>query len=77
VRVNVVAPGLVRTSMWEADVARGVVDENALVARVPAGRLARPEEVANVVAFLCSDSAAYVTGACITVDGALTSTSFG
>jgi 3-oxoacyl-[acyl-carrier protein] reductase len=41
------------------------------LARVPAGRLGRPEEVAAAVAFLCSEEAAYVNGSTLGVDGAL------
>ncbi|MGH9001680.1 MAG: SDR family oxidoreductase, partial [Acidimicrobiia bacterium] len=40
-----------------------------LLESIPAGRFARPEEVARAVAYLLSDDAAYVTGACLAVDG--------
>lgn len=64
ITVNAVAPGLIRTAMTEE--AGG-----HLLERIPAARLGTPEEVAAVVAFLCSDEAAYVNGAVIQVDGGL------
>ena len=66
VRVNAVAPGYVTTEMTETleDWKRREVE-----ARIPLGRFAQPEEVADVIAFLLSDDARYVTGAVIPVDG--------
>ncbi|MDT0321540.1 3-oxoacyl-[acyl-carrier-protein] reductase [Streptomyces millisiae] len=65
---NVVSPGWVDT-----DMARAVSEERRaeVMANVPLGRYAQPEEVAGVVRFLTSDAAAYITGAVIPVDGGL------
>ena len=65
---NVVAPGPIETDMTAA-----LSDERRaqLVQQVPLGRMGTPEEVAAVVAFLCSDAAAYITGAVVPVDGGL------
>jgi NAD(P)-dependent dehydrogenase (short-subunit alcohol dehydrogenase family) len=73
VRVNAVLPGFQHTPMWDADIAAGLVDGAAFLAAVPAGRLGRPAEVGDLVAFLASDRAAYITGACIPIDGGVTS----
>jgi 3-oxoacyl-[acyl-carrier protein] reductase len=68
ITANVVAPGFVETDMT-AD----LPDERkaAILAQVPLGRMATPEEVAGTVAWLASDAGAYVTGAVIPVDGGL------
>jgi 3-oxoacyl-[acyl-carrier protein] reductase len=65
---NVVAPGPIETDMTAALSAER---RQELAAQVPAGRMGTPEEVAAVVAFLCSDAAGYVTGAVVPVDGGL------
>jgi NAD(P)-dependent dehydrogenase (short-subunit alcohol dehydrogenase family) len=73
IRVNAIAPGVLRTPMWDADVARGAIDEQVYIDAVPAGRLGMPAEVGHLAVYLASDDAAYVNGSCITIDGALTS----
>jgi 3-oxoacyl-[acyl-carrier protein] reductase len=68
ITANVVAPGFVDT-----DMTRGLGEDRRaeIVAQVPLGRYATPEEVAAVVRFLASDEAGYVTGAVVPVDGGL------
>ena len=73
IRVNAIAPGVLRTPMWDADVARGAIDEQYYIDTVPAGRLGLPTEVGKLVVFLSSDDASYITGGVHTIDGALTS----
>ncbi len=73
VRVNAIAPGVLRTPMWDADVARGAIDEEFYLDVVPMHRLGLPSEVGKLVVFLCSEDAAYITGSVHTIDGALTS----
>jgi NAD(P)-dependent dehydrogenase (short-subunit alcohol dehydrogenase family) len=72
IRVNAVAPGVQATGMWKEEVARGLYDERAYIDVIPARRIGDPREVARLCAFLASDEAAYVTGACVTIDGGLT-----
>ncbi len=68
IRVNAVAPGMVDTAMTQAlsDKAR-----EALLAQIPLGRMAQPEDIANAVAFLASDQASYITGHVLHVDGGM------
>lgn len=73
VRVNVVCPGILSTPMWDEDVARGAIDEEAYISAVPANRLGQTWEVGKLIAYVCSDDAGYLTGAVLTIDGALTS----
>jgi len=73
IRVNAIAPGVLRTPMWDADVARGALDEQMYLDLVPAKRLGTPAEVGRLAVYLASDAASYINGSCITIDGALTS----
>ena len=66
VRVNGVAPGLIGTEMSMA-IPEAVREK--MVSAIPLGRMGRPEEVAETVAFLASDDSAYITGEVITVGG--------
>ena len=68
VTVNAVAPGYIDTAMTQA-LSDKVKDE--IAATIPMKRRGKPEDVANVVKFLCSDMAAYVTGEVIRVDGGI------
>ncbi|UYV39500.1 SDR family oxidoreductase [Rhodobacteraceae bacterium D3-12] len=66
IRVNAVAPGFIETPMLAAN----MTDFGPLLEQhVPMKRLGRPEEVAKVIAFLCSDAASFVSGAIVPVDG--------
>jgi len=68
ITVNVVAPGWIDTEGWGGQL-DGRRDEFA--AKVPLGRLGQPEDVANLVAFLASEDASYITGVTIPVNGGL------
>lgn len=65
IRVNVVAPGLIETDMI-AD-----APKDHIKTLIPMARIGKPEEVAKVVAFLCSDDASYVTGQILSVNGGM------
>ncbi|VXC94759.1 3-oxoacyl-(acyl-carrier-protein) reductase FabG [Burkholderia sp. 8Y] len=69
IRVNAVAPGFVETPILST-----IPDDvlGKMRAQVPLGRLGRPEEIANVYAFLASDEASYINGAVIEVSGGMT-----
>ena len=70
ITVNLIAPGFVRKDQ-KAHVAIRPETLNKLVAEVPMGRVAEPEEIASVVAFCASSEASYITGQVIHVNGGL------
>lgn len=63
--VNAVAPGFIETDMLKS------VPKDAILSYIPLGRVGLPEEVANVVTFLASEAASYITGQVISVNGGL------
>lgn len=69
IRVNAVAPGTIATELAEKAVLTSVDAKARIMSRTPMKRLGTPAEVADVVAFLASDAASYITGEIITVDG--------
>lgn len=69
IRVNAVAPGYIRTALLDELIEDRRVDVAALKKRTPQGRLGSVEEVANLVYFLTSEEASYITGQVIGVDG--------
>ena len=68
ITVNAVAPGFIAT-----DITAGMTDVQiaAVMGQVPLGRIAKPEDVSPLVAFLAGDGASYITGQCIQVDGGM------
>lgn len=71
IRVNVVAPGAIETDMNE-ELKEDEAELRRVLMRIPIGRIGTPEEVANVVEFLASDRASYITGSTFFVDGGMT-----
>ena len=73
IRVNAIAPGYINTERMEAAAWGRTTpgQHQALLGAIPLGRLGRPDDVAGVVALLCSDAGGYVSGATIDVNGGL------
>lgn len=75
IRVNAVAPGMTSTPLYDAWLSAQpdpAQTEREVVGGIPLGRLAAPGDVAAVISFLASEQAAYITGACIPIDGGYT-----
>ena len=68
-RVNAVAPGHVATAGVLQDLKTGRLDEKAVLTRIPAGRIADGDDIADAVLFLCSDRARHILGQVLSVDG--------
>ena len=76
IRVNAVCPGPVKSAMSVGNPQFDGLDWAAYVAQLPLGRIGRPSDVGETVAWLASDSSAFVTGIDVPVDGGLTATSY-
>ena len=72
ITVNAVAPAVADTAMTRAALTDDM--RRRIVARIPLGRLAAPSDIADLVTFLASDRAAFITGAVIPVDGGILTT---
>ena len=70
IRINAVCPGVIRTPMAEELMSHNPQLEAELVRDIPAGRLGKPEEIANAVLWLCGPQASFVDGHALLVDGA-------
>ena len=68
ITINAVAPGFISTDMTENNEG---VNEDYLIKEIPLGRFGEPSEVANLVTFLCSEEASYITGQTIHINGGL------
>jgi meso-butanediol dehydrogenase/(S,S)-butanediol dehydrogenase/diacetyl reductase len=71
IRCNAIAPGTIRTPIWQERIDRDPVVFERLVKWYPLGRVGEPEDIANAAMFLASDDAAWITGTVLTVDGGL------
>ena len=70
IRINSISPGIIHTPMLDVMLAGGQTEViDAMLQGVPAGRLGRPEEIAQTVLWLCSDAASFVVGHNLVVDG--------
>jgi NAD(P)-dependent dehydrogenase (short-subunit alcohol dehydrogenase family) len=72
IRVNCVCPGFIRTAMIERALDRSLIAEDQMIAIEPLGRLGKPEEIAEGVLWLLSNSSSFVTGHTLTIDGGWT-----
>ena len=71
IRCNAIAPGTIRTPIWQKRIERDPVVFQRLVKWYPLGRVGEPDDIANAAMFLASDDAAWITGTVLRVDGGL------
>jgi meso-butanediol dehydrogenase/(S,S)-butanediol dehydrogenase/diacetyl reductase len=76
VRCNAIAPGTVKTPIWQERVARDPAVFERLAKWYPLGRVGEPDDIANAALFLASDQASWITGTVLTVDGGLLAGSY-
>jgi NAD(P)-dependent dehydrogenase (short-subunit alcohol dehydrogenase family) len=73
IRINAVSPGAIQTDMVDLAINGMGASKEHIAAMHPVGRVGTPEEIASAVLYLCSDSASFITGQSLTVDGGFTS----
>ena len=71
IRVNAIAPGTIRTPLWQERIDKEPAIFERLVRWYPLGRVGEPDDVARAAVFLASDDAAWITGEVLRVDGGL------
>ena len=69
IRVNAIAPGMIHTRLLDSHWVVAPEDKGEILKKIPAGRIAEPEELAGAMIYLASDASSYVTGQTFTVDG--------
>lgn len=72
IRINAVSPGAIQTDMWERFTGADAAKQDYMIGLHPIGRAGKPLEIAQAVAFLCSEEASFITGTNLCVDGGFT-----
>ena len=72
IRVNAVAPGLILTPMSRGNIENSAYFRDLMIDSTPLGRVGAPEDIANGIAFLCSDEAGFISGAALPMEGGAT-----
>jgi NAD(P)-dependent dehydrogenase (short-subunit alcohol dehydrogenase family) len=72
IRVNLIAPGTIRTPIWDKRLEADPTAFDQLTPWYPLGRVGEPDDIANAALFLCSDDASWITGVVLPVDGGIT-----
>ena len=76
IRVNAIAPGMILTPINRERFETNAYFRDVLLSATPLGRVGAPEDIANGIAFLCSDEAGFISGHTLTIDGAWSTTKF-